>query len=142
MSRTSFGGLCALFALVGCGGQILGADGGTSNGDGSTSPTPTTSSKPDAGSPPVYDAGQPPAQCTPMQGGGTTSANGDCTVNAAWACGDTKYSVDCSCPAKQCTCSQYTANGGSGTMVPYYNGCPACTYSGQQLAQLCGFPAN
>ncbi|HSQ62377.1 MAG TPA: hypothetical protein VLM85_04160 [Polyangiaceae bacterium] len=132
----------ALMAVA-CGGQILGADGGTSNGDGSTNPTPTSSSKPDGSAPPVYDAGQPPpSQCTPMSGSGSTSSNGDCSVTEDWSCGATKYSVTCTCPAKQCTCSQYTANGGSGTTVPYYNGCGACGITGSQLAQYCGFPSN
>ena len=144
MTRTRTVLFVAMSFAGACGGQILGADGGISNPDGSTNPPPTTSSKPDAAPPPSFDGGQPPppTQCTPMTGGGTTSSNGDCTVTEDWSCGATKYSVNCTCPTKQCTCSQYTANGGSGTMIPYYNGCPACSYSGQQLAQLCGFPSN
>jgi len=131
---------------VACGGQILGADGGISNPDGSTNPPPTTStSTPDAAPPPPpFDGGQPPPpqQCTPMAGGVGIDPNGGCTVTEDWSCGSTKYSVNCTCPTKQCTCSQYTSNGGSGTVIPYYNGCPSCTYSGAQLAQLCGFPSQ
>jgi hypothetical protein len=137
--------LVSLFAAA-CGGQILGGDAGPSGGDGSTPgsdgsthPPPGVDASPPP--PPSSDAAPPPL-CSPMSGGGTTSTNGDCTVNESWSCGATKYAVDCSCPAKQCTCSQYTSNGGSGTTVPYYNGCPSCAYSGQQLAQLCGFPSN
>ncbi len=115
--------------VLGCGGQVIGADGGT-GGDSSTVPPTASSTVP------------PPALCSPMSGGGTTSSNGDCTVSEKWTCGATSYAVDCSCPAKTCTCSQFTANGGSGTTVPYYNGCPSCAYTGSQLAQLCGFPSN
>jgi hypothetical protein len=135
--------LVASLFTVACGGQILGGDAGTSGADGgdaSTHPPPGLDASPP---PPTADAMPPPPPlCSPMTGGGTTSTNGDCTVNESWSCGAVQYQVDCSCPAKQCTCSQTTSNGGSGTMVPYSNGCPSCVYSGQQLAQLCGFPSN
>jgi hypothetical protein len=132
--------LVASVFVAACGGQILGSDGGTPGNDGSTNPPPGSDASPPP--PPTADATPPPPLCTPMSGSGTVGSNGDCTVDEAWSCGDVKYTVDCSCPAKQCTCSQYTSNGGSGTMVPYYNGCPSCMYNGQQLAQLCGFPSN
>ena len=125
-------GLLFVLVLVACGGKLdQGGDGGT---------TPDGSPPPSKDAQPTVDVITPPPtpSCTPMQGATSVGSEGSCQTSESWSCGDTKYSVDCSCPSAQCTCSQETANGGVGQILKEPNMCPGC--SGVDLATLCGFP--
>src|SRR5512138_2393139 len=93
--------------LVACGGKIdPGGDGGSGldSGNGGKDGQPTA----DVISPPP----PPPSQCTPITGTISSSTDGSCTSTATWSCGATSYTVECSCPSSQCTCSQ--ESGGMG----------------------------
>ncbi len=114
--------------VIGCGGQVIGADGGPTGGGDSSPPTASSTTP-------------PPQMCGPMSGSGSVSSNGDCTVTEKWTCGATSYQVDCTCPQGTCDCSQFSGNTGGGTQVAY-GACPSCTQTGSQLAKLCGFPSN
>ena len=117
-------------ALVACGGKVDGDDGGTGGVD---------SGGPKNDAQPVADVGGQPSTCTPITGGGTASSDGSCTSTASWSCGATKYSVECSCPANQCTCTQQTGSTGTGTFVTPQSLCPGCS---SNLPALCGFPTK
>jgi hypothetical protein len=142
MSRSRVALFVITLFAVGCGGRIFDADGGTSNPDGSPNPTPTSPDASPIPHPPPFDAGPPtpppPVLCSPMSGSGTVSTNG-CSLTEDWSCGNTQYTVLCNCPSAQCTCVQ---SGTGKWQVQYANGCPSCTASGKQLAQLCGFPSQ
>ena len=120
-------------ALAACGGKIDGDDGGTtSDGGGGLDAI----AKKDA--PATVDVGPPQPACSPVTGSTSVSSNGDCDTTASWSCGDTKYTVDCSCPTAECSCSQFSGGGGGGgtvTNVPTV--CPGCT---GDLPTICGFP--
>lgn len=146
-ARLAFWVFASLLTIA-CGGRIYDADGGALGADGGPIPSPTgTTPRTDASVPvppptPTFDAGPPvpppPQMCSPMSGSGTVSTNG-CSVNEDWSCGATKYTVYCTCPLAQCTCVEY---GKSKWQVQYPNGCPSCSATGKQLAQLCGFPSQ
>ncbi|HEY1957727.1 MAG TPA: hypothetical protein VGH28_19035 [Polyangiaceae bacterium] len=125
--------LCA--GVAACGGKIDGGDAGTGTGNDGGVLIVDASAKKDAS--PAIDSGPPTDVCTPIQGGTSGSSNGDCDTTAAWSCGDTKYTVDCSCPSTQCTCSESTGSSGGGTVVKEPNVCPGCT---GDLPTICGFP--
>jgi hypothetical protein len=117
-------------SIVACGGKIDSGDGGVGP-DGSPPPTKDAQPSPDVIS--------PPAQCTPITGGSTVASDGSCTATASWSCGATQYTIDCSCPSDQCTCTQQSGSTGSGTIIKPPSLCPGCS---SNLPALCGFPTN
>ena len=120
--------------LASCGGKIDNGDDGGTNAVDSGGKDATS----DATPPSVDAIAPPPSQCTAI-GGGTVADQNGCTVTETWSCGATSYTVDCSCPQTQCTCSQETNGSGSGTVMTDVTGvCPGC--NGASLAALCGFP--
>ena len=125
--------LALAVALAACGGKIDGDDGGTtSDGGGGLDAV----AKKDA--PATIDVGPPQPTCSPIEGSASGGPNGECETTASWSCGDTKYTVDCSCPSTQCTCSELGPNGsGGGTIMKEPSICPSCS---GDLPAICGFP--
>ncbi len=125
-----------VLGFAACGGKVEGDDSGT--GPGSDAGTGLDAvAKKDAIS--TSDVGPPTPSCTPIQSQGAVGTNGECQISDLWSCGDTKYSIQCNCPAATCDCTEQTANGGGGTTVSAVGVCPACSDSAS-LPALCGFP--
>ncbi len=136
MSRGCIGLLASLSVALGCGGQILGDDGGGSDATA------------DAPAPPLVDASEPidvkAPSCTPAIMGEAGTQTG-CVVGTTteWSCNGTAYFVNCECPAAVCQCFSHNdlTDASSGSQ-PTYDGCPSCASTWQDLAKLCGFPSN
>src|SRR4051794_4393473 len=130
-----FVALCLL--LSACGGKIDGDDGGSPGVDASvdTGTQKDGAPKPDVGPPPP-----PPPTCTKIQSQTAINSNGGCTSSASWSCGETKYSVQCTCPSAQCSCTQQIGSSGSGTVLQEPSFCPAC--NADEMPKICGFPTN
>jgi hypothetical protein len=123
-------GCLLLCVLAACGGKLDDGDAGVdASSDGSN--TDATLSKDTS----LVDAIA--TGCSKLSGGTVADQNG-CQVTETWTCGQTQYSIDCTCPNAKCTCSQQTSSGGSGTIIAAPSVCPGC--SGGSLVQLCGFP--
>ena len=131
MTKCSWIFLCV--ALAACGGKIDGDDGGTTS-DGGGSTTDAIAKKDAIATP---DVGPPQPTCSPIEGSSSGGPNGQCETTASWSCGDTKYTVDCSCPSTQCSCSEFGPNGGGGTVIKEPSICPSCS---GDLPTICGFP--
>jgi hypothetical protein len=129
--------LCLCLALVACGGKIDGDDGGTGGVD-SGSGDSGGGTKNDAQV--TKDTGGPPTTtCTPITGGGTAGSDGSCASTASWSCGDTKYTVECSCPKNVCSCTSDSGNSSTASIVTPQSYCPGCS---SNLPAICGFPTK
>jgi hypothetical protein len=62
--------------------------------------------------------------------------NGQCSEEEDYACGATKYSVQCGCPAAACVCGK---NGYPQSEISYPV-CPGCSATSSLPSVLCGFP--
>src|ERR1039457_3096817 len=102
-------------ALVACGEKIDPGDDSGTGPDGTTSPD--TSTKLDAHQGVDVSLPPPPPNCSPISGNTVVSSDGSCEGTATWTCGATQYTVDCTCPQSQCTCTQQTGSSGSGTII-------------------------
>lgn len=139
--KTSLG-LLACAALLACGGEISGVDGGTPGPDGSAG-GPDAVSTADA---PFFhqdamstsEVGPPGVVCDMLPSSGLTG-DGGCEVEFIENCSDgTSYQADCSCPAGTCTCTEMSAMSGSGGGGIPFTGCPSC--NAPAAWEACGFP--
>ena len=126
--------LCFAVSVSACGGIIDNGDGGTTGVDSGTQKDAPTGVDVKPPPPP------PPPNCSQIQTETAIGSDGSCTSSASWSCGDTKYSVQCSCPSTQCSCSQESNGMGSGTIIKEPTFCPKC--DGAQMPKICGFPTN
>ena len=121
------------FAVSACGGIIDNGDSGIIGVDSGTQKDAPTGV--DAN--PKMDAA---TMCSQIQTQTAIGSDGSCASSASWSCGDTKYSVQCSCPSTQCSCSQESNGTGSGTIIKEPTFCPKC--DGTQMPKICGFPTK
>ncbi|HEX8793840.1 MAG TPA: hypothetical protein VF765_23015 [Polyangiaceae bacterium] len=129
MSRGLLVLVASVFAWLACGGRTVGGpDGGSSSGGSS-------------GAQASDDAEGPPVTCNPGIAGGSGGGN-SCSVSATEKCSDgNTYRVDCSCPARMCTCGVSGSGSGGSVFNTAYAGCPDCTET-TMLWAICGFPGQ
>ncbi|HEY1954008.1 MAG TPA: hypothetical protein VGH28_00300 [Polyangiaceae bacterium] len=122
--------VCA--TLAACGGRV--ADDDFADADSTHDGAPDDS-------PADVDAELAPDAATCISGE-TSSEQTDaaCATVSSYACGETAYTISCSCPEETCQCESHSPTTSTAEIVSVPSLCPGCGFTLPEYAALCGFP--